>query len=746
MMKKTIRGRITATIVVIVTICLLLVGIISCTLSVVSNNNQLESSMTVTAKLASQRVEEELLSYRNVAKAFGSQESIASKKVSVKEKKEILDLWVKEYDFQRGNIIDIKGKSLVDGNDYSDREYIQHALKGETYFSVPTVSKITGELSIMISAPIWENGEIGSKVTGAVYFVPKETFLNNIMSEIKISENGTAYMIDKDGFTIAAESMDSIMKENAEKDVLNDKSLEDLATMQSKMRAGESGLGTFEYDGEKKFAGYAPIKNTDGWSIAVTAPKSDFTRTRNIVVILTGIMIILAIIVSILIAKKQAKKISEPIVVCANRIKLMADGDLHSELPEINSRDETFILTEATKKVIEELNAIITDETKVLAGLAEGNLTIKPRSELYCGDLKIIDDSIEKIIYNMTDTFQEIKVVANQVSDGSNQVADGSQQLSQGATEQASSIEELAATIHEVSDQVKAASEYADSTARTANAAGSDLATSNMKMHELIAAMGDINTSSTEIEKIIKTIEDIAFQTNILALNAAVEAARAGEAGKGFAVVADEVRNLAGKSAEASKNTATLIQEAKGAVERGSALANETFELMDKAAESAKEAVSSIGEISRTSEGQNDAIKQISLGVDQISSVVQTNSATAEESAATSEELSAQATRLRELIEQFTLEDDREIEKNINEDIDKVLINESVRGFENDFEFDGVDMQLNEVNGKEPDTKVENQIFKEENNSLNNLPVGDITDYEAPMIGKNADFYSNDKY
>ena len=229
------------------------------------------------------------------------------------------------------------------------------------------------------------------------------------------------------------------------------------------------------------------------------------------------------------------------------------------------------------------------------------------------------------------------------------------QALSQGATEQASSIEELAATITEMSGQIQNNAQSALQASQTVDGVGEKILESNQQMQTMTKAMGEISASSSEIGKIIKTIEDIAFQTNILALNAAVEAARAGEAGKGFAVVADEVRSLASKSSDASKSTAALIENSLKAVENGTRIADETAQSLLSVVEGTKEIASQINQIAAASSEQSKGAAQVQLGIDQIPNVVQTNSATAEESAAASEELSGQAQMLKTLISKFKL-------------------------------------------------------------------------------------------
>ena len=359
-------------------------------------------------------------------------------------------------------------------------------------------------------------------------------------------------------------------------------------------------------------------------------------------------------VIGIIITSVIAQKMAAPIKAASERLIELSQGNLTDDVEEFTREDEIGDLTRALAKTVKTWREYIGDISASLAELDKGNLRFDIEMD-YVGDFAPIKDSFQHTLFKLNETFRKLNMSAEQVASGSEQVASGAQALAQGTTEQASSVEELAATITEIHNHVANNAENAKQTSGQALTAATELEQGKKQMEQMTTAMNQINDSSSEISKIIKTIEDIAFQTNILALNAAVEAARAGAAGKGFAVVADEVRNLASKSAEASKNTAALIEATVQSVQEGTGIANRTAESLDRIVLSSEESAKLVQDISKASQDQAASIAQVTVGIDQISSVVHTNSATSEESAAASQELSNQAQFLMSLVKQFKI-------------------------------------------------------------------------------------------
>ena len=429
------------------------------------------------------------------------------------------------------------------------------------------------------------------------------------------------------------------------------------------LEQGQPYVGQAKILGETHLCSYVPTRDANGQVdglIFAGLSMTEATSQINLTVVLSFLAGVALIILGIVAVGAYIKRaVSRPLFRLTILAQTLEQGDLglnqHETMTvDIHSDDEIGLLAQSFDGTISRLRNYIGEISSVLESIAGGDLTPQITQE-YIGDFASIRTSVNDIIQKLNSTIGQIVASSEHVANGADQMSTASQALNQGAMEQSGAVEGLEETMREVSERIQQTAENAQHAREQVGEMGLQLAESNQKMQEMITAMGEINDSSDAIGKIIKTIEDIAFQTNILALNAAVEAVRAGEAGKGFSVVADEVRNLASKSAEASRSTTSLIERSAAAVSQGTQIANITAEQLSGVVDRANGIVGTINGIAADTQIQADAAGQIQTQVNQISSVVQTNSAAAEESAATSEELSNQAGVLKQLVRTFRL-------------------------------------------------------------------------------------------
>ena len=656
---KSIRSRIMFWIILLAVVPALIIGVTAALISYSSAVDNSYDELILLVNSGVERIHYQLEAYINVAETAGVDVALADSEVSIEEKSDILTTLSALHEFERGNVIGADGISPINGNDYSDREYFQRAMRGESYVSDPLLSRTTGEISVIVAAPLWENGEYGGNIIGCVYFSPPSNFLNDIMVELQVDEESRPYILNNEGTVIADVDPALVANEyNLLKSNDGSSAQLELADIHRRMINGETDVTFYGNYASPNHISFAPIEaDTNGWFLAIEAPRSIYVEGVVATLVIIIVMVALSVAVAVAIAILVSNRIVKPIKQCSERIRKLSDGDLSSPAEIIKSKDETGVLSRSTHDLVEGINLIIGDVERVLGEMANGNFNVDTtqNAHAYVGGFSTIIQAIGQINLDLSEALSQIDLASQQVSAGSDQVSSAAQELSHGATEQATAVDQLASTIKDISEKTEENLEDCRRAKGRVTETAELMREADRHMHSMTDAMNRIDRSSEEITKIINAIEDIAFQTNILALNASVEAARAGEAGKGFAVVADEVRNLASKSQEAVKSTSGLINESRAAVQDGIRIAGETANTIGKVVEASQSVNTEVSKVADSSEAQTASIQQVTEGINQISGVVQTNSATAEESAATAEELNNQAQQLKSLVGRFQL-------------------------------------------------------------------------------------------
>ena len=421
------------------------------------------------------------------------------------------------------------------------------------------------------------------------------------------------------------------------------------------MIRGETGFGQYKFeDGNQYMQSYAPIPGTDGWSVAVTIDAAEFLRPAKLGGWIQMAVILLMVIAGTVIAVWIGRSMSRPIAECADRLHRLSEGDLHSATPVVRGQDEVRMLSDSIESMVNDLAHMIDDVSCVLTQMAQGDLAFLNQTANYPGDFEQLKTQIEIIHQQFKITIGSIVHAAQQVAAGADQVAAASGELASGSTQQAETIRLLTAQVSDLTEQIGTTAKDAQDANNSAHIAQGMLTDGIEHMNKLVESVQEIERNAEEIFKILKVIDDIAFQTNILSLNAAVEAARA--AGKGFAVVADEVRNLAAKSAESAKSSAQLINRSVEATHRGAKLAQQTAQVLQQVMSGSGEVAEYINHISEEAQRQAQSIQDINTNIVQISAVVQSNSSASEQSAEAAEELAGQAEIMKTLVGKFRLE------------------------------------------------------------------------------------------
>lgn len=476
----------------------------------------------------------------------------------------------------------------------------------------------------------------GTYPKGTASITTSTAWLGNIVNTMHTSDATEFYLLTNDGRLLA--SMNGSLSAEQVAGYMN---ITDVETVSD--------------NGRNHIVTASPIIGTD-WTAVVICDAKEFLGNAFIAVLVMIITTTISFVVGALVISKFVKRIIVPLNAINGKILDMEQGKLSGDAIEVHTGDELETLADAVNSMTAYTNTIIKDIEAVSAKLAAEDLTAEPAAD-YIGDYAPIKSALYGIINSTSDVIRQIGASSKLVSDGSSKMSDNSTTLSQAATEQAATVEELNASIVEISSNISANADSAGKAKVLADDCMKIVNEGNVKMTDMLHAMEEINETSSQIANIIKTIEDISFQTNILSLNASIEAARAGEAGKGFAVVAGEVGQLAGKTAEAAKNTTALIKTSLTAVENGTVMANETAKMLSKIVSETDDTAKVIDKIAAASQEQADSVKQILVGMDQISTSVQMTSGSSAECAASAEELSGQAKVLLDLVQRFKIAD-----------------------------------------------------------------------------------------
>lgn len=594
-----------------------LMGSVAYSLSYQTQMQMVQTDVNRASALASENLSNQLQNYMNVTSIAGTDSIIRDSSASISDKEACIDRYVQTYGFTSGNLLDPNAVSLFDGTDFSDRDYVQRALTGEVCVSDITLSRYTGTYGVSIAAPVQS---ASGDITGVIYFRIDNDFMTSIVENLKISRNSSACIVDANNQIIAHENPELIMTEAA---------------------ASNDGI-----------CASVPVNNTNGWTLVITAPESDFTGAMTTMIRQFVIWDIIAVIAALIIAMLFANSMSKSVLTVKNAMLSISQGDLSCSLTKTKRKDELGVLQNTAASLVEMLQHIIGEANQILGSIAHFDLTTGEMNS-YPGAFNGLADSVNAIRQMLTRMIIDIQSSSANVKSGSSQLAEATQLLSEGTVSQTSSIEKLVMDMNNVVDSINQNSENGNLINERLNTLDTKIQDSSQQMEHLLRIVDQIEEMSSDIQKIVGTIDSIAFQTNILALNASVEAARAGENGRGFAVVAEEVSSLASRSSDASKKTGELIEKCITGIAQAKESADVTASALESIVTDSAEIARSFDSISEATREEARKANSIRMEINNISDVVQSNSSTAQETAASTEALSQQAQTLEAMTSRF---------------------------------------------------------------------------------------------
>ncbi|MBW7571374.1 methyl-accepting chemotaxis protein [Caproiciproducens faecalis] len=620
--------------------------IILCTVSVLclfsvffivrSTEQSLQKTLSKTSSIVSSEISAQLRQYEIMAQSVAMIKNTVGADYGAT--RQYINSLVKENGLIKVDIVKENGISTLNGNDYHENQAFLQATHGVPYLSGPVTEG--GETHFDYAYP--------SAPHVILIRIPYNS-LGDVAAKVKVGNLGSTYILNHSGT--------KVVQSNSAADAMEKTSKSDpvVAKMEANMVQGKTGFALYKKNGQQYFGAYAPISGTDGWSVNVSEARSEFMSSVPTAISLMIGVGFLSFFIALFFAFRIAGDITRPVMQVTEGIERISGGGLDICL-EVKSQDETGRIANALNTTSESLRQIITDLCMILNAIALGDLS-RQSSAAYPGDFHEIRTATEEILSGLNRTLSQIRLVAIQVDTSAAQTSEIAQALAMNASEEVCSIEKFSASVDEISGHAKTSAVNARQANSMLSGIVQDIQDGNRKMDQLVAAMKDISQTSQKIGLIVKTIDEIAFQTNILALNAAVEAARAGVYGKGFAVVADEVRNLAGKSTHAVEDTSVLIVNTVSAIAHGSEAVDEVGKSLQVIVQKSETLFGLVNEIAEASDAQADSVAETTVSISQISDAIQNISLMAEKSAAAGEELFGQSNTLTDLLSRFRLKE-----------------------------------------------------------------------------------------
>lgn len=634
----------------IVMVVALSLGVISAVVSYKTSMDNVNSQLSGTLNTYKSTVITTLDIYRSEINISANVTTTYDLDFDIDERLQALEEAAARTHFKDFSISNMNGDTYS-GTNISDREYFKKGVSGTTIISSPVIRRTDGSV-VMMSAAKLDNELYKGAIYGGIDF---ETF-SNIISEISLGESGFAFVVDNQGQIVAHKDKEYVrslsnyitLKEE-------DSKYSDVAASVEKMINDESNTETIKYNNQDYYITYSPIESDENWSLAILVPKSEMLAGFYSSIFWTVISTVILLLMGIFACYFIADRISYPVSEISKYLGKFAEGDFNINIEIESGIKEIGELKDSLSISLTTLKDNMNDLNVVLDAMANRDLTRDPQAA-FAGGYWQIKYSLENILSKFRDVFETLKSIADSVYMGAEQISAGSETLADNSITQNANIEQLRMSIDNISNQVENTVKNTEKARNITHQAVKEVVEGNGKMEEMLKSMSEISQASNEIGNINKTIEDIAFQTNILALNASVEAARAGAAGKGFAVVAGEVRNLAIKSAEAANITKKLIENSIAVVDKGTEIANDTAESLKIVVTEVQQVNRLVDDITVAAANQSKEITEVSHNIEIITSATQATSAASEEYAATSREFSEQANVLKTMVDEFKLD------------------------------------------------------------------------------------------